>query len=201
MPKVLGIDLGTTNSCMAVIEGGEPRVLENAEGGRTTPSVVGTNPKSGERYIGQTAKRQAVTNPDGTIFSVKRFMGRRFEEDTIKHDIGLVPFEVTRHTNGDAYVKLGDKSMAPPEVSAMILQKLKQDAEAKLGETDNARRSSPSPHTSTTARGNATKDAGRIAGLDVLRIINEPTAASLAYGLDKEGEKTIAVYDLGRWNV
>ena len=196
MSKVLGIDLGTTNSCMAVIEGGEPRVLENAEGGRTTPSVVGSNPKSGERYIGQTAKRQAVTNPDGTIFSVKRFMGRKFDEDTIKHDVGLVPFEVTRHTNGDAYVKLGDKGMAPPEVSAMILQKLKQDAEAKLGERITQAVITVPAYFNDSQR-NATKDAGRIAGLEVLRIINEPTAASLAYGLDKKDDETIAVYDMG----
>ena len=196
MSKVLGIDLGTTNSCMAVIEGGEPRVLENAEGGRTTPSVVGSNPKSGERYIGQTAKRQAVTNPDGTIFSVKRFMGRKFDEDTIRHDVGLVPFEVVRHTNGDAYVKLGDKGMAPPEVSAMILQKLKQDAEAKLGERITQAVITVPAYFNDSQR-NATKDAGRIAGLEVLRIINEPTAASLAYGLNEKNDQTIAVYDMG----
>ena len=196
MPKVLGIDLGTTNSCMAVIEGGEPRVLENAEGGRTTPSVVGSNPKSGERYIGQTAKRQAVTNPDGTIFSVKRFMGRKFDEDTIRHDVGLVPFDVVRHTNGDAYVKLGGKSTAPPEVSAMILQKLKQDAEAKLGDRISQAVITVPAYFNDSQR-NATKDAGRIAGLEVLRIINEPTAASLAYGLDKKNDETIAVYDMG----
>ncbi len=196
MAKVLGIDLGTTNSCMAIIEGGEPRVLENAEGGRTTPSVVATKPKSEERYIGQTAKRQSVTNPDGTIYSVKRFMGRKFDEDTIQHDIGLVPFNVVKHTNGDAYVSLGDKSMAPPEVSAMILQKLKQDAEAKLGEKITQAVITVPAYFNDSQR-NATKDAGRIAGLEVLRIINEPTAASLAYGLDKKNEETIAVYDMG----
>ena len=135
MAKILGIDLGTTNSCMAVIEGGEPRVIENAEGGRTTPSVTAINPKSGERYVGTTAKRQAVTNSENTIFSVKRFMGRRYEEDSVQRDMKLVPFKVDKHGNGDAYVVMGDKSHAPPEMSAMILQKLKQDAEAKLGET------------------------------------------------------------------
>ena len=196
MPKVLGIDLGTTNSCMAVIEGGEPRVLENAEGARTTPSVVGSNPKSGERYIGQTAKRQAVTNPDGTIFSVKRFMGRKFDEDTIQHDINLVPFKVVKHDNGDAHVSMGDKALAPPEVAAMILQKLKQDAEAKLGEKISQAVITVPAYFNDSQR-NATKDAGRIAGLEVLRIINEPTAASLAYGLDRKAEETIAVYDMG----
>ena len=196
MAKVLGIDLGTTNSCMAVIEAGEPRVLENAEGARTTPSVVAVNPKTGERYTGLTAKRQAVTNPEGTIFSVKRFMGRRHEEQTIQDDIKLVPFKVVKHTNGDAYVSVGGKSHAPPEVSAMILQKLKQDAEAKLGETITQAVVTVPAYFNDSQR-NATKDAGRIAGMEVLRIINEPTAASLAYGLDKQADQTIAVFDLG----
>ena len=196
MPKVLGIDLGTTNSCMAVIEGGEPRVIENADGGRTTPSVVAINARSGERYVGTTAKRQSVTNPDNTVFSVKRFMGRRFNEDTIQHDVGLVPFKVTEHSNGDAYVTMGDKGYAPPEIAAMVLQKLKQDAEAKLGETI-AQAVITVPAYFNDSQRNATKDAGRIAGLEVLRIINEPTAAALAYGLDKKEDETLAVFDLG----
>jgi molecular chaperone DnaK len=196
MAKVLGIDLGTTNSCMAIIEAGEPRVLENSEGARTTPSVVAINPKSEERYVGLTAKRQAVTNSENTIFSVKRFMGRRFEEESIQDDAKLMPFKVAKHSNGDAYVTMGDKNHAPPEVSAMILQKLKQDAEAKLGETITQAVITVPAYFNDSQR-NATKDAGRIAGLEVLRIINEPTAASLAYGLDKKAEEKIAVYDLG----
>ncbi len=178
MPKVLGIDLGTTNSCMAIIEGGEPRVIENADGGRTTPSVVAINTRNGERYTGTTAKRQAVTNPDNTVFSGKRFMGRRFSEETIQHDIGLVQFKVTEHSNGDAYVKMGDKDYAPPEISAMVLQKLKQDAEAKLGDKITQAVITVPAYFNDSQR-NATKDAGRIAGLEVLRIINEPTAAYL----------------------
>ncbi len=196
MAKVLGIDLGTTNSCMAVIEAGEPRVLENAEGGRTTPSVVGTNPKTGERYVGMTAKRQSVTNPENTVYSVKRFMGRRFKDETVQRDVGLVPFKVTAHSNGDAHVEMGGKGHAPPEVSAMVLQKLKQDAEAKLGETISQAVITVPAYFNDSQR-NATKDAGRIAGLEVLRIINEPTAASLAYGLEKSADETIAVFDLG----
>ncbi len=196
MPKVLGIDLGTTNSCMAVIEGGEPRVIENADGGRTTPSVVAINARTGERYVGTTAKRQSVTNPDNTVFSVKRFMGRRFSEDTIQHDIGLVPFKVSEHSNGDVYVAMGGKDHAPPEVSAMVLQKLKQDAEAKLGEKISQAVITVPAYFNDSQR-NATKDAGRIAGLEVLRIINEPTAAALAYGLDKKADETLAVFDLG----
>ena len=196
MPKVLGIDLGTTNSCMAVIEAGEPRVLENSEGARTTPSVVAINPKSGERYVGLTAKRQAVTNSENTIYSVKRFMGRRFEDETIQRDVKLVPFKVAKHSNGDAHVVMGDKNYAPPEVSAMILQKLKQDAEAKLGEKITKAVITVPAYFNDSQR-NATKDAGRIAGLEVLRIINEPTAASLAYGMDNKEEEKIAVYDLG----
>ena len=196
MPKVLGIDLGTTNSCMAVIEAGEPRVLENAEGTRTTPSVVAVNPKTGERYVGLTAKRQAVTNPENTVFSAKRFMGRRYEEESVQSDIKLVPFKVLKHSNGDAHVVMGDKSHAPPEVSAMILQKLKQDAESKLGEKITQAVITVPAYFNDSQR-NASKDAGRIAGLEVLRIINEPTAASLAYGLEKRSEETIAVFDLG----
>jgi molecular chaperone DnaK len=196
MAKVLGIDLGTTNSCMAVIEAGEPRVLENAEGARTTPSVVAINPKSKERYVGLTAKRQAVTNSENTIFSVKRFMGRRYDEESIQRDVKLVPFKVERHSNGDAYVLMDGKGHAPPEVSAMILQKLKKDAEDKLGEKITQAVITVPAYFNDSQR-NATKDAGRIAGLEVLRIINEPTAASLAYGLDNKSEQKIAVYDLG----
>ena len=196
MPKVLGIDLGTTNSCMAVIEAGDPRVLENAEGARTTPSVVAVNEKSGERYVGMTAKRQAVTNPNNTVFSVKRFMGRRYDEENMQRDIKLVPFEVAKHSNGDAHVTMGGKSYAPPEVAAMILQKMKADAEAKLGEKITQAVVTVPAYFNDSQR-NATKDAGLIAGLEVLRIINEPTAASLAYGLDKKTDEKIAVYDLG----
>ena len=196
MSKILGIDLGTTNSCMAVIEAGEPRVIENSEGARTTPSVVGLNTRNGERYEGQTAKRQAVTNPRNTVYSVKRFMGRRYAEDSVKRDLGLVPFEVSAHSNGDAYVTMGGKQYAPPEISAMVLQKLKRDAEDKLGEPVNQAVITVPAYFNDSQR-NATKDAGRIAGLEVLRIINEPTAAALAYGLDKKGDETIALYDLG----
>ena len=194
MARVIGIDLGTTNSCVAVMEAGEPIVLENSEGGRTTPSVVALNTRSGERYIGQAAKRQAVTNPDNTISSIKRFMGRRFEE--VAHEIGLVPFKVVKVGNGDVNVQLGDKTTSPPEISAMVLQKLKQDAEAKLGEPVTQAVITVPAYFNDSQR-NATKDAGRIAGLEVLRIITEPTAASLAYGMDKQGDQTIAVYDLG----
>ncbi len=196
MAKILGIDLGTTNSCMAIIEGGEPRVLENAEGGRTTPSVVAINPRTDERYVGMTAKRQAVTNPENTVFSVKRFMGRRFGDETVQKDIELIPFKVTQHSNGDAHVAMNEKSFSPPEISAMVLQKLKQDAEAKLGEKITQAVITVPAYFNDSQR-NATKDAGRIAGLEVLRIINEPTAASLSYGLDKKQDETIAVFDLG----
>ena len=196
MPKILGIDLGTTNSCMAIIEGGEPRVVENAEGGRTTPSVVAVNPRTSERYVGTTAKRQAVTNPENTIYSVKRLIGRSFSDPTVQQDIGQMPFKLTEHSNGDAYVAMDGKDHAPPEIAGMVLQKLKQDAEAKLGETITQAVITVPAYFNDSQR-NATKDAGRIAGLEVLRIINEPTAASLAYGLDKKSEETIAVYDLG----
>ena len=196
MPKILGIDLGTTNSCMAVVEAGEPRVLENAEGGRTTPSVVAVNPRSGERYVGMTAKRQAVTNPENTVYSVKRMMGRRYSDATVQRDVELLPYKVSAHTNGDAHVAMADKSYAPPEVSAMVLQKLKRDAEAKLGDTVTQAVITVPAYFDDSQR-NATKDAGRVAGLEVLRIINEPTAASLAYGIDNSLEQTIAVFDLG----
>ncbi len=196
MAKVLGIDLGTTNSCMAVMEAGEPNVIENAEGARTTPSMIGVNAKSGERYVGTTAKRQAVTNPDNTVFSIKRMIGRRFGDPEVQRDIKLMPFKIVQAGNGDAQVEIGGKTYSPPEISAMVLRKLKEDAEAKLGETITEAVITVPAYFNDSQR-QATKDAGRIAGLDVLRIINEPTAASLAYGLDKEGEKTIAVYDLG----
>jgi molecular chaperone DnaK len=196
MPKILGIDLGTTNSCMSIIEGGEPRVIENAEGNRTTPSVVGINPRSNERYVGTTAKRQAVTNPDNTVFSVKRFMGMKYGDDSVSRNKDLVPYLVVEHTNGDAHVSMGNKNHAPPEVAAMVLQKLKQDAESKLGEEITQAVITVPAYFDDSQR-NATRDAGKIAGLEVMRIINEPTAAALAYGLDNESDQTIAVYDLG----
>ena len=196
MPNILGIDLGTTNSCMAVIEGGEPRVIENSEGGRTTPSMVAINPRSNERYVGATAKRQAVTNPENTVFSIKRFMGRRYEDASVQRDTGLMPYKVVRNSNGDAAVEMAGQSHAPPEVAAMVLQKMKQDAESKLGSPVTQAVITVPAYFDDSQR-NATKDAGRIAGLEVLRIMNEPTAASLAYGLDKNTDQTIAVYDLG----
>jgi molecular chaperone DnaK len=194
MAKTIGIDLGTTNSCMAVLEGGEPTVIPNAEGGRTTPSVVGFA-KDGQRLVGAPARRQQVTNPQNTIFSIKRFMGRKFDE--VSEEMKIVPYEVVKGPNDDVRVKAGGKEYAPPEISAMILQKLKTDAEAYLGEsvTDAV---VTVPAYFNNAQREATKDAGKIAGLNVLRIINEPTAAALAYGLDKEGaEQTILVFDLG----
>lgn len=191
--KVLGIDLGTTNSCMAVMEGGEPTVIPNAEGGRTTPSIVAFA-KDGERLVGTAAKRQAVTNPQHTIFSIKRFMGRKYEE--VEHEIHLVPYKVIKAKNGDAHVQIDDKVYSPQEISAMILQKLKADAEAYLGETVSQAVITVPAYFNDSQR-QATKDAGKIAGLEVLRIINEPTAASLAYGLDKKSEEKIAIYDLG----
>jgi molecular chaperone DnaK len=193
MAKVIGIDLGTTNSCMAVLEGGEPTVIPNAEGGRTTPSVVAFT-KDGQRLVGAPAKRQQVTNPQNTIFSIKRFMGRKYGE--VSEEMKIVPYEVVQGQNGDARVKAADKEYAPPEISAMILQKLKADAEAYLGEPV-ADAVITVPAYFNNAQREATKDAGKVAGLNVLRIINEPTAASLAYGLDKEGDQTILVFDLG----
>lgn len=193
MSKVLGIDLGTTNSCMAVMEGGQPTVIPNAEGGRTTPSVVAFT-KTGERLVGSAAKRQAVTNPKNTVFSIKRFMGRKYDE--MAEEIKRVPYEVVRASNGDAHVKIGDKTYSPPEISSMILQKMKTDAEAFLGETITQAVITVPAYFNDSQR-QATKDAGRIAGLEVLRIINEPTASSLAYGLDKKKEEKVAVYDLG----
>jgi len=196
MPKVLGIDLGTTNSCMAIIEVGEPQVVENTEGARTSPSVVGLNDKTEERYVGLIAKRQAITNPSNTVFSIKRLMGRRFEDKEVQNAIGRLPYKIVKAKNGDAHVEMAGKAYSPAEISAMILQKLKQDAEAKLGETISQAVITVPAYFDDTQR-QATKDAGKVAGLDVLRIINEPTAASMAYGLDKKEDQTIAVYDLG----
>ncbi len=195
MGKVIGIDLGTTNSCMAVMEGGEPVVIPNAEGARTTPSVVAIT-KTGERLVGQVAKRQAITNPENTIFSIKRFMGRKFDDPEVQRDLKLVPYKVSAAPNGDCVVHLGGRTYSPPEISAMILQKLKADAEAYLGEPVTEAVITV-PAYFNDAQRQATKDAGKIAGLEVLRIINEPTAASLAYGLDKKKDELIAVYDLG----
>src|SRR5437016_2101377 len=193
MAKTLGIDLGTTNSAMAVLEGGEPAVIPNAEGGRTTPSVVAFT-KDGQRLVGAPARRQQVTNPENTIFSIKRFMGRKWDE--VSEEMTIVPYEVAKGTNGDVRVKAEGKEYAPPEISAMILQKLKADAEAYLGEPVTEAVVTV-PAYFNNAQREATKDAGKIAGLNVLRIINEPTAASLAYGLDKESDQTILVFDLG----
>jgi molecular chaperone DnaK len=193
MGKTIGIDLGTTNSCMAVLEGGEPTVIENAEGGRTTPSVVAFT-QSGERLVGTVAKRQAVTNPQNTVFSIKRFMGRK--EAEVREEEAIVPYKVVSGPNGDARVEAAGKQYSPPEISAMILGKLKADAEAYLGETvDSAVITVPAYFNDDQRQ--ATKDAGKVAGLDVKRIINEPTAASLAYGLDKESDQTILIFDLG----
>ncbi len=195
MGKVIGIDLGTTNSCVAVMEGGDPTVIANAEGTRTTPSVVAMN-KTGERLAGQVAKRQAVTNPENTIFSIKRLMGRKFKEPSVDRDKSILPYQIIERTNGDAGVKMGDNDYSAPEVSAMVLQKLKADAEAYLGETINEAVITVPAYFNDSQR-QATKDAGTIAGLEVLRIVNEPTAASMAYGMDKKKDETIAVYDLG----
>ena len=194
MAKVIGIDLGTTNSAMAVMEAGEPTVLENSEGGRTTPSVVAMNPKTNERYVGMVAKRQAVTNPQNTVYSVKRLIGRKFTE--IESEKKTLGYEVKPGKTGDVAVVLGDRDHTPPEISAMVLQKLKADAETKLGETITQAVITVPAYFNDSQR-QATKDAGTIAGLEVLRIINEPTAASLAYGLDKKNDEIIAVYDLG----
>jgi len=195
MAKVIGIDLGTTNSCVAVMEGGKPKVIENAEGARTTPSIVAFA-KDGERLIGQPAKRQAVTNPDNTIFAVKRLIGRRFDDPITKKDTELVPYHIVKGANGDAWVQAGGEDYSPSQISAFILQKMKETAESYLGETV-TQAVITVPAYFNDAQRQATKDAGKIAGLEVLRIINEPTAAALAYGLEKDTNKTIAVYDLG----
>ena len=195
MGKVIGIDLGTTNSCVAVMDGATPKVIENAEGARTTPSMVGFT-KDGERLVGQPAKRQAVTNPEGTLFAVKRLIGRRYNDPMVEKDKGLVPFKIVNGDNGDAWVGVNDKKYSPSEVSAMILTKMKETAESYLGEPVTQAVITVPAYFNDSQR-QATKDAGKIAGLEVLRIINEPTAAALAYGLDKKESKTIAVYDLG----
>ncbi|WP_252257806.1 molecular chaperone DnaK [Erythrobacter aurantius] len=195
MGKVIGIDLGTTNSCVAVMDGGKPKVIENSEGARTTPSIVAFT-KDGERLIGQPAKRQAVTNPDNTLFAIKRLIGRRFDDPTTKKDMDIVPYNIVKGKNGDAWVSAGGEEYSPSQISAFILQKMKETAESYLGETV-AQAVITVPAYFNDAQRQATKDAGQIAGLEVLRIINEPTAAALAYGMDKEDGKTIAVYDLG----
>ncbi len=195
MGKVIGIDLGTTNSCVAVMDGGKPKVIENAEGARTTPSIVAFT-KDGERLIGQPAKRQAVTNPDNTVFAVKRLIGRRFDDPVTKKDTELVPYTIVKGKNGDAWVKAGGEEYSPSQISAFILQKMKETAESYLGEPV-TQAVITVPAYFNDAQRQATKDAGQIAGLEVLRIINEPTAAALAYGLEKNDGKTIAVYDLG----
>ncbi len=196
MAKVIGIDLGTTNSVMAVMEGGQPTVIPTSEGSRLLPSVVAINPKTGERLVGQAARRQAVINPENTIFSIKRFMGRKFNDPEVQRAMKVVPYKVTEAPNGDVRVIMGGKEFSPPEVSAMILGKLKSDAEAFLGAGVTQAVITVPAYFNDSQR-NATKDAGKIAGLEVLRIINEPTASALAYGLDKKGDETIAVYDLG----
>src|SRR5215203_2450030 len=193
MSKIIGIDLGTTNSVVAVMEGGEPVVITNPEGSRITPSVVGFT-KSGERLVGQVAKRQAVTNPENTIFSIKRFMGRKHDE--VSEEMKMVPYTVERASNGDVRIKIGNDSYPPPQVSAMVLQKLKQAAEAYLGQPV-TKAVITVPAYFNDAQRQATKEAGTIAGLEVMRIVNEPTVAALAYGLDKKKDETIAVYDFG----
>jgi molecular chaperone DnaK len=195
MAKVIGIDLGTTNSCVAVMDGKDAKVIENAEGARTTPSMVAFT-DDGERLVGQPAKRQAVTNPENTLFAIKRLIGRTFEDPTTQKDKGMVPYKIVKADNGDAWVEAHGKTYSPSQISAMILQKMKETAESYLGEKiEKAVITVPAYF--NDAQRQATKDAGKIAGLDVLRIINEPTAAALAYGLDKKEGKTIAVYDLG----
>ena len=196
MGKIIGIDLGTTNSCVSVLESGKPRVIENAEGGRTTPSIVAYTDDN-EILVGQSAKRQAVTNPTNTLFAVKRLIGRRFEDDVVQKDIKMVPYQIVKAESGDAWVQVNDDKMAPPQVSAEVLRKMKKTAEEYLGETVTEAVITVPAYFNDSQR-QATKDAGRIAGLEVKRIINEPTAAALAYGMDKaQGDRTVAVYDLG----
>lgn len=196
MGRIIGIDLGTTNSVVAVMEGGEPTVIPSSEGGRLIPSVVAYNPKTGERSIGQVARRQAIVNPDNTIFSIKRFMGRKFSDPVIQRSSQMVPYKISAADNGDVRVRIGDHEYSAPEISAMILGKIKADAEAYLGETVSQAVITVPAYFNDVQR-NATKDAGKIAGLEVLRIINEPTASSLAYGLDRKMDETIVIYDLG----
>src|SRR4030088_1731716 len=196
MAKVIGIDLGTTNSCVAIMEGGKPRVIENSEGDRTTPSVIAFT-KDGEVLVGQPAKRQAVTNPQNTLFAIKRLIGRKFDDEIVQRDIKMVPYKIVRADNGDAWVEVQGKKMAPQEISARVLMKMKKTAEDYLGETVTEAVITVPAYFNDSQR-QATKDAGRIAGLEVKRIINEPTAAALAFGLDKKkGDRKIAVYDLG----
>ncbi|MDX1518226.1 MAG: Hsp70 family protein, partial [Woeseiaceae bacterium] len=196
MGKVIGIDLGTTNSCVAVMEGDKPKVIENSEGDRTTPSIVAFS-KDDQVLVGQSAKRQAVTNPKNTLFAVKRLIGRRFEDDVVQRDIKMVPYKIVKADNGDAWVEANDKKMAPPEISARVLMKMKKTAEDYLGEPVTEAVITVPAYFNDSQR-QATKDAGKIAGLNVRRIINEPTAAALAYGMDKKGgDRKIAVYDLG----
>src|SRR5689334_10714185 len=196
MGRVIGIDLGTTNSCVAIMDGGKPKVIENSEGDRTTPSIVAFT-KDDEVLVGQTAKRQAVTNPTNTLFAVKRLIGRRYEDDVVQKDVGMVPYKVVKADNGDAWVEANGKKMAPPEISARVLAKMKQTAEDYLGEKVTEAVITVPAYFNDSQR-QATKDAGKIAGLEVKRIINEPTAAALAFGLDKvKGDRKIAVYDLG----
>ncbi len=196
MGKIIGIDLGTTNSCVSVLEGGKPRVIENAEGGRTTPSIVAYTDDN-EILVGQSAKRQAVTNPENTLFAVKRLIGRRFDDDVVQKDIKMVPYKIVKAESGDAWVQVNDDKMAPPQVSAEVLRKMKKTAEEYLGETVTEAVITVPAYFNDSQR-QATKDAGKIAGLEVKRIINEPTAAALAYGMDKaQGDRTVAVYDLG----
>src|ERR1700758_4348892 len=196
MAKVIGIDLGTTNSCVAIMEGGKPRVIENSEGDRTTPSIIAFT-KDGEVLVGQPAKRQAVTNPQNTLFAIKRLIGRKFDDDVVQKDIKMVPYKIVRADNGDAWVDVRGQKMAPPEISARVLMKMKKTAEDYLGEEVTEAVITVPAYFNDSQR-QATKDAGRIAGLEVKRIINEPTAAALAFRLDKkEGDRKIAVYDLG----
>ena len=196
MGKIIGIDLGTTNSCVAIMEGEKPKVIENKEGDRTTPSII-AYADDGEILVGQPAKRQAVTNPDNTLFAVKRLIGRRFKDQVVQKDISMVPYKIVEADNGDAWVSVKGEKLAPPQISAEVLKKMKKTAEDYLGEPVTEAVITVPAYFDDTQR-QATKDAGRIAGLDVKRIINEPTAASLAYGLDKKrGDSVIAVYDLG----
>ena len=195
MSKIIGIDLGTTNSCVSIMEGSQPKVLENAEGARTTPSVVAFT-DDGEKLVGQPAKRQAVTNPENTIFAVKRLIGRNFEDETVKKDIAAAPFKIVNSEKGDAWIEAKGEKYSPSQISAFILQKMKETAEKYLGQ-EVTKAVITVPAYFNDAQRQATKDAGKIAGLEVLRIINEPTAASFAYGLDKKQNKKIAVYDLG----
>ncbi|NQU63149.1 MAG: Hsp70 family protein, partial [SAR324 cluster bacterium] len=195
MGKVIGIDLGTTNSCVAVMEGGDPKVITNAEGARTTPSVVAFT-DSNERLVGQVARRQSITNPEKTIYAAKRLIGRQFDAPTVKEDMATLSYKISKASNGLAHIDVGNKSYSPAEISAFILQKMKQTAEDYLGEeVHDAVITCPAYF--NDAQRQATKDAGKIAGLNVLRVINEPTAAALAYGMDKKGEELIAIFDLG----